>query len=45
MQYVICPRCGAHLDFGEKCDCDNETEPEIKPPAEEGSDTEEDIKK
>lgn len=20
-QYVTCPDCGAHLDFGEKCDC------------------------
>ena len=21
MKYVICPYCGAHLDFGETCDC------------------------
>lgn len=21
MQYKICPDCGAHLDFGERCDC------------------------
>ena len=24
MKYVICPRCGNHLDFGEKCDCEEE---------------------
>ena len=23
MKYKICPYCGAHLDFGEKCDCIN----------------------
>lgn len=22
--YRICPYCGAHLDFGEKCDCRTE---------------------
>ena len=21
MQYKICDNCGAHLDFGERCDC------------------------
>ena len=21
MQYKTCPNCGAHLDFGERCDC------------------------
>lgn len=21
MKYQICPWCGNHLDFGEKCDC------------------------
>lgn len=21
MKYRICPYCGAHLDFGEACDC------------------------
>lgn len=21
MKYSICPDCGAHLDFGEMCDC------------------------
>lgn len=21
MKYRICPYCGAHLDFGEVCDC------------------------
>lgn len=24
MKYAICPDCGAHLDFGEVCDCRNE---------------------
>lgn len=27
MQYKTCPRCGAHLDFGERCDCGDEKEP------------------
>lgn len=22
--YKTCPRCGSNLDFGEKCDCENE---------------------
>ena len=27
-QYRICPRCGAHLDHGERCDCtDRRLEP------------------
>lgn len=21
MKFNICPNCGAHLDFGEQCDC------------------------
>lgn len=21
MKYRICPHCGAHLDYGEKCEC------------------------
>lgn len=21
MKFKICPRCGAHLDYGEQCDC------------------------
>lgn len=21
MQYKVCRQCGAHLDFGERCDC------------------------
>lgn len=27
MQYQTCPRCGAHLDFGERCDCGDEKKP------------------
>lgn len=23
-QYNTCPHCGAHLDFGERCDCQQE---------------------
>lgn len=26
MKYETCPNCGAHLDHGEKCDCDKEKE-------------------
>ena len=26
MQYYECPYCGAHLDPGEKCDCEEERE-------------------
>lgn len=26
MIYRICPGCGAHLDPGERCDCQNEKE-------------------
>lgn len=26
MKYNICPNCGAHLDFGEACDCKEEAE-------------------
>lgn len=25
-RFKICPHCGAHLDFGEKCDCEAEAE-------------------
>lgn len=24
MIYKVCPNCGAHLDHGEKCDCECE---------------------
>lgn len=24
MKYEVCENCGAHLDHGEKCDCENE---------------------
>ena len=27
MQYKTCPHCGAHLDFGERCDCRDKKEP------------------
>ena len=26
MKYDVCPNCGAHLDHGEKCDCQDEKE-------------------
>lgn len=30
-QYVECPHCGAHLDFGERCECERERkEPEMR---------------
>ncbi|MDE7313549.1 MAG: hypothetical protein K2N87_18325 [Eubacterium sp.] len=28
--YSICPKCGAHLDPGESCDCEEMTEKEKK---------------
>lgn len=28
MKYKICPKCGAHLDHGEPCDCEDRTERE-----------------
>lgn len=28
--YSICPKCGAHLDPGESCDCDEMAEKEKK---------------
>lgn len=24
MKYVVCDRCGSHLDYGETCDCEEE---------------------
>lgn len=31
MKYAICPRCGAHLDFNEVCDCiEEELEAAVK---------------
>ncbi len=24
MKYVVCDRCGSHLDYGEACDCEKE---------------------
>lgn len=26
LRYTVCPYCGAHLDYGEKCDCRREAE-------------------
>ena len=26
MKYRICQRCGAHLDYGERCDCEGQEE-------------------
>lgn len=28
MCYRVCPYCGAHLDFGEKCDCTEKAAPD-----------------
>lgn len=28
-QYRICPHCGAYLDPGEPCDCQDDTEREL----------------
>lgn len=30
MKYVICPYCGAHLDFGEKYDCQKDSNKDTK---------------
>ncbi len=32
--FVICPYCGAHLDPGEKCDCQNRDEEQKRSEAE-----------
>ena len=29
-QYKSCPYCGAHLDYGEHCCCDNRDAPELE---------------
>lgn len=34
-QYRTCPDCGAHLDFGEKCDCKRKQEDNDKKESEE----------
>ena len=28
-QYRVCQKCGAHLDAGEKCDCEDRAEQEV----------------
>lgn len=28
MKYRVCPKCGAHLDHGESCDCEDRKEQE-----------------
>ena len=28
MKYRVCPKCGAHLDHGESCDCEDRVERE-----------------
>lgn len=30
-QYKVCKRCGAHLDYGERCNCEEDTheQPEL----------------
>lgn len=28
MKYQICPKCGSHLDHGERCDCEERRERE-----------------
>ena len=28
MKYRVCPKCGAHLDHGEPCDCEDRVERE-----------------
>ncbi len=34
MKYRVCPKCGAHLDHGEPCDCEDRVERETaKQPA------------
>ena len=27
--YRVCPKCGAHLDHGEPCDCEDRMEQEV----------------
>ena len=30
MQYRTCPRCGAHLDPDERCECEDLDQPEVE---------------
>jgi len=38
MMYKICPDCGSHLDFGEKCDCKSGQQQETGNTSERGDD-------
>lgn len=40
MMYRTCPYCGAHLDFGESCECTSDTEQETDFSREEESEDE-----
>ena len=31
MEFWTCPRCGANLDPGERCDCKTEKPPRVRP--------------
>lgn len=41
MQYKVCPNCGAHLDSGERCDCQDEKETPKEPKNDEEASTNE----
>lgn len=39
VKYNVCERCGAHLDFGERCDCDKKDPQPDKQQREKGGDS------